>query len=55
VTETILDGLTSEEETQILIELLQCVLDQNWNDGMPVIADIREVLQAWNAKYNPEG
>jgi hypothetical protein len=52
--ENMFDGLNSEEEARVLVDLLQEVLDQNWNEGMRCLPDIRAVLAAWHDKYYPE-
>lgn len=45
------DGLTPTEESQILIEILQEFLDQNYNDTMPCIPTVVSALKDWEEKY----
>jgi hypothetical protein len=39
--------LVAREDAQVLINLLEEVLDQNYNDGMPCLPDIQTVLSEW--------
>jgi len=39
--------LVIREDAQVLIDLLEDVIDQNFNDGMPCLLDIKTVLSEW--------